>query len=70
MAKRRWKVLPGGQIKHWKGSSRGRDWMGVPPHWYRNLHNRRERQRSREAIARGGGEPVPYVYPREAAWYW
>jgi len=70
MAQRRWKILPGGRIKRWKASSHGRDWLGVPPWWFRNLYNRRERRRSRSAIESGCGEATPYVHPREAAWYW
>lgn len=70
MARRRWKILPGGRIKRWKASSHGRDWMGVPPHWFRNICNRRERRRSHSAIVQGSAEAIPYVHPREAAWYW
>ena len=70
MAQRRWKVLPGGRIKQWKASAEGCEWLGVPPRWYRNIYNRRERRRSRVAIKRSRGEASPYVHPREAAWYW
>jgi len=70
MARRRWKVLPGGRIKRWKASSRGRTWLGVPPWWFRNMYTKKERQRSRTAIKRGDVEARPYVHPREAAWYW
>ena len=70
MARRRWQTLPGGRIKRWKAGSKGRRWLGVPPHWFRNMYTRRERQRSRVAIERGEGEASPYVHPREAAWYW
>jgi hypothetical protein len=70
MAQRRWKILPGGRIKRWKASPQGCEWLGVPPHWYRNTYNRRERRRSRAALQRGQGNATPYVHPREAAWYW
>ena len=70
MAQRRWKTLPGGRVKRWKASSQGCEWLGVPPRWYRNRLNRRERRRSRAAIIRGKGEATPYVHPREAPWYW
>ncbi len=70
MARRTWKALPGGRIKRWKASSEGRPWLGVPPRWFRNALNRRERQRSRAAIQLEKGEGSPYVHPREAAWYW
>ncbi len=78
MATRRWKVLPGGRVTRWR-KSRGDDRPGdgttiwvfrVPPHWYRNLLNRRERRRAAEASSRGETEVGPYVHPREAAWYW
>jgi len=70
MAQRRWKILPGGRIKRWKASSQGCEWLGVPPRWYRNRLNRRERRRSRAAISRGQAEATPFVHPREAPWYW
>jgi hypothetical protein len=70
MAKRSWKVLPGGRMKCWKAGSKGCQWLGVPPRWFRNIYTRRERQRSRAAIKRGEVEATPYVHPREAAWYW
>ena len=70
MAQRTWKILPGGRIKRWKGSSRGSRWLGVPPHWFRNSLNRRERRRTRAAIRLGRGEATPHVHPREAAWHW
>jgi len=70
MAKRRWKVLPGGGIKRWKASTTSKGWGGVPPRWYRNQLNRRERRRARIAIRLGTAEAVSYVHPREAPWYW
>jgi hypothetical protein len=70
MAQRRWKILPGGRIKRWKATSRGCEWLCVPPRWYRNRLNRKERRRSQAAIKRGYCEARPYVHPREAAWYW
>lgn len=70
MAKRTWKVLPGGRIKRWKASSQGRDWRRAPPRWYRNTLNRRERRRSKAAIKRRDAERAPYVHPRVASWYW
>lgn len=73
MANTKWKVLPGGRIKRWKKSEseRGcRFTRGVPPRWYRNTLNRRERRRAAEALHRGSVERFPYVHPREAPWYW
>lgn len=70
MAKRRWKALPGGRIKRWKASATSKGWGGVPPRWYRNQLNRRERRRARIAIRLGTAEALPYVHPREAPWYW
>jgi hypothetical protein len=70
MAKRIWKVLPGGRMKRWQASSQGCEWLGVPPRWYRNMYTRRERQRARAATKRGEVEATPYVHPRAAAWYW
>ena len=73
MPKKRWIVLPGGRIKRWRKSEseRGCRWIDrVPPHWYRNLLNRRERRRARVVMVRGELERFPHVHPREAAWYW
>jgi hypothetical protein len=70
MAQRKWKILPGGRTKRWQASSRGCEWPGVPPRWFRNSYNRRERRRARAAIGHGKGDASPYVHPREAAWYW
>ena len=70
MAQRSWRILPGGRIKRWQSNSQGCEWLGVPPRWYRNIYNRRERRRSQAAIKRGECEPWPYAHPREAAWYW
>ncbi len=78
MAATRWKTLPGGRVTRWR-KSRGDERPGgsttwftrqVPPHWYRNLHNRRERRRVAQACAQGKVEACPYVHPRVAAWYW
>jgi hypothetical protein len=74
MASKKWITLPGGRIKRWKKSrTESRPgWGGsrVPPRWYRNLFNRKERRRCREALGLGHGEARPYVHPRKAAWYW
>jgi hypothetical protein len=70
MATRSWIVLPGGRIKRWNVSKAKESWGGVPPRWYRNTLNRKERRQTREAIRRGVGERFPYVHPREAGWYW
>lgn len=51
MAKRRWKVLPGGGIKRWKASTTSEGWGGVPPRWHRNQLNRSER-RARQRLIR------------------
>ena len=78
MAVRKWTSVPGGRPKHWK-KSRGDTRPGwattqfgrqVPPHWYRNTLNRRERRRVFRAVARDEAERWPYVHPREAGWYW
>lgn len=70
MATKKWIVLPGGRIKRWNRSRRSRGWGGVPPHWYRNRLNRRERRRARKALKLGTAQAFPYVHPREAPWYW
>jgi hypothetical protein len=78
MSKKKWKTLPGGRAKRWKksrsdfrpGGGTTRFVRAVPPHWYRNMLNRRERRRSRTAILCGAAGRAPYVHPREAAWYW
>ena len=75
MAKRVWKALPGGRLKCIKKSRtdlRPGGWAfgGVPPHWYRNRLNRRERRRAREAAQGGELHAYPYVHPRGAPWYW
>lgn len=77
MARTRWTTLPGGRIRRWKKSRT--DWRPggwstdvwpVPPRWYRNTLNRRERRRARRALFRGAAERFPYVHPREAPWFW
>jgi hypothetical protein len=70
MARRSWIVLPGGRIKRWKASARPNIWGGVPPHWYRNMLNRKERRRVRRALKRGVAERFPYIHPSGAGWYW
>lgn len=71
MAKKKWVVIPGGRIKRWKKSEHGCDWIDqVPPHWYRNYLNRKERRRSKQALFNGDECGFPHVHPREAAWYW
>lgn len=70
MACRKWAVLPGGRIKRWKASARPNLWGGVPPHWYRNVLNRKERRRVRRALHLGEAERFPYVHPSSAGWYW
>lgn len=78
MAVRKWAVLPGGRVKRWK-KSRTDDRPGarttwfarqVPPHWYRNALNRRERRRASRAILRGDADASPYLHPRAATWFW
>jgi hypothetical protein len=78
MASKKWLTLPGGRIKRWK-KSRTEDRPGwgssrfpnqVPPRWFRNRYNRKERRRCRAALSLGIAEARPYVHPREAAWYW
>jgi hypothetical protein len=78
MASRKWVELPGGALKRWKksesefrpGAGTARFTRQVPPHWYRNVLNRRDRRRARVAMHRGEAEPWPYVHPRAAPWYW
>ena len=73
MARKKWVVIPGGRIKRWKKSeSESGCWFShrVPPHWYRNHLNRRERRRSKQAMFRGREYGHPHVHPREAGWYW
>lgn len=78
MASQRWCVRPGGRIVRYRkshsdyrpGGGMTRFPHQVPPHFYRNMLNRRERRRVRRSIAHGDAEPRPYVHPREAAWYW
>lgn len=73
MASKKWITLPGGRIKRWK-KSRTEEGAGfpheVPPHWFRNLYNRRERRRVSRALRLGVAEAWPYIHPRRAAWYW
>jgi hypothetical protein len=69
MASKKWIVLPGGRIKRWKRARTDVRQL-VPPHWYRNRLNRRERRRSWRAVFRGDAHAYPYVHPREANWYW
>jgi hypothetical protein len=63
-------VLPGGRLKKWRASRTPRTWGGVPPRWYRNVLNRKERRRLHRAIQNESAECHPYVHPREAPWYW
>jgi hypothetical protein len=71
MASKKWVTLPGGRVKRWKKSrTESPSWLGVPPRWYRNLFNRKERRRCREALGLGHAEPRLYVHPRKAVWYW
>jgi hypothetical protein len=75
MAAEKWIAPSNGRIVRWRkshtddrpGSS---TWLGVPPHWYRNQFNRRERRRARRAIVHGDVQAAPYVHPRVAGWYW
>ena len=78
MAKRVWRSLPGGRLVRWR-KSRGDSRPGggttrfcrqVPPRWYRNALNRRERRRVQTELIRGSAGANPYVHPRSAAWYW
>lgn len=73
MAKKKWMVLPGGRLKRWRKSMSElgcRFTRQVPPRWYRNSLNRKERRRAARAIRRGEAHRNAYVHPREAAWYW
>jgi hypothetical protein len=78
MAKKKWISVPGGRPKRWK-KSRTDDRPGcgstlftnqVPPHWYRNLLNRRERRLAAHGTSRRETEARRYVHPRKAGWYW
>jgi hypothetical protein len=74
MAATKWREVPGGRLKRWKksgGDARPMRYIeGVPPHWYRNMLNRRERRRVFRAMHLGDPEARPYVHPREAGWFW
>lgn len=71
MARKKWIIIPGGRIKRRKKSESGcRLSRRVPPHWYRNHLNRKERRRSKQALFHGGEEIRLYVHPRSAGWYW
>lgn len=78
MAAQRWIVLPGGRPMRWKKSRADarpgilttRFVRQVPPHWYRNTLNRRERRRARWAIICGDAHAGPHVHAHTAAWYW
>jgi hypothetical protein len=41
----------------------------VPPHWYRNYLNRKERSRFKKALFNGTEHSFPFV-AKEASWYW
>jgi hypothetical protein len=78
MASKKWILVPGNRSKRWKKSRN--DWRPgcgttrftkqVPPHWYRNELNRRERRRLYRALHRGQADHCFYVHPRTASWYW
>jgi hypothetical protein len=73
MAKKKWIAIPGGRIKRWKRSeseSGCRFAKKVPPHWYRNYLNRRERRRSLASIQKNECLAFHFVHPRTAGWYW
>ncbi len=78
MAARRWISSPGGRVKRWAKSRNDerpgwittRFWRQVPPRWYRNEWNRRERRRAALALWHGEAHARPYVHPRETARYW
>jgi hypothetical protein len=71
MASKKWMVLPGGRIKRWKQSRHSCDWISrVPPHWYRNHLNRKERRRAQHALHRDAEANRFFVHPRVASWYW
>jgi hypothetical protein len=69
MAVRKWIVLPGGRIKRWK-QARADNRAIVPPRWYRNHLNRRDRRLATRAIAHGMDQPYPHIHPHTAGWYW
>jgi hypothetical protein len=69
MAKKKWIVLPGGHIKRWK-QSKTEVWGKVPPRWYRNHFNRKERRRIKKAIFYGDAHAFPYVHPGVVSYYW
>jgi len=73
MARKKWIVIPGGRIMRWKKSesiSGTCFTRKVPPRWYRNHLNRRERRRSKQAMFLGRETGHPLVHPREAGWFW
>lgn len=73
MAKKKWIEIPGGRVKRWKksraesGCKFGRN---VPPHWYRNFLNRKERYLAKKAILREETHVFPLVHQHTASWYW
>jgi hypothetical protein len=69
MASKRWMVLSSGRIKRWK-QTRASDRQIVPPHWFRNALNRKDRRKARGAIALGADQMYPFVHPHTASWYW
>jgi hypothetical protein len=69
MAAKKWIILPGGRIKRWK-QARACNRDIVPPRWFRNNLNRRDRRRARIAIGNGLDRTYPFVHPHTAGWYW
>ena len=69
MASKKWIVLPGGRVKRWK-QARAENRQIVPPHWFRNQLNRRDRRRALRAIATGADQAYPHVHPHTGSWYW
>jgi hypothetical protein len=73
MAKKKRFKLENGRLKRWKKSENesgckfGRQ---VPPHWYRNYLNRKERRKSRQAVGKNEAIAFPYIHPSTASWYW
>ncbi len=75
MAAEKWITRSDGRIVRWRKSHTDdrpgiSTWPPVPPHWYRNQLNRRERRRARGAIGNGEAQAAPYIHPRCADWYW
>jgi hypothetical protein len=69
MASKKWIILPGGRVKRWK-QARATKRQIVPPRWYRNSLNRRDRRLARAAVRTDRDQRYPHVHPHCAGWFW